>query len=107
MTDKAIMVELGKRIRAHRLKNNQTQEELAQKTMLSASTVKSLEKGRAKLSTIIAVLRELNTLEGLDAFIPEQTVSPLQLAKMSGKKRQRASGKHRAKETDSESSSEW
>ncbi len=94
MTDNAIADELGKRLRLLRIKKNLTQEELAQKTMLSPSTIKSIEKGHGKLRTLIAVLRELDALNDLDAFIAEQTISPLQLAKMSGKKRQRASGKH-------------
>jgi putative transcriptional regulator len=43
---------------------------------------------------VIAVLRELGALEQLDHFIPATTrISPLQLAKLQGRMRERASGK--------------
>ena len=93
VTDKRIEEDLGKRIKALRLRKNITQQVLAEATMLSLNTIKSLESGKGKLSTLIAVLRELKVLEHLDSFIPEVTISPLQLAKLRGKERARASGK--------------
>ena len=92
LSDKGIEEELGKRIRALRLRKNLTQKELAEATILSLNVIKSLEAGRGKLSSIIAVLRELGALDQLDSFIPEPSISPLQLAKMQGKQRERASG---------------
>ena len=93
LTNKAIGKELGSRIKARRLEQNRTQEELAKATTHSLNVIKSLESGKGKLSTIIAVLRELKALDQLNNFIPEVRISPLQLARMQGKKRQRASGK--------------
>lgn len=92
MTDKAIAAELGTRIKALRLRKNLTQQQVAEAVVLSLNSIKSLEAGKGKLSTLIAVLRELGALDALDSFIPEATISPLQLAKQHGKKRQRASG---------------
>jgi len=92
LTDKGIEAELGDRIKALRLRKNITQKVLAEATSLSLNAIKALESGRGKLSTIIAVLRELGALEQLDNFIPEPAISPLQLAKMQGKVRERASG---------------
>lgn len=97
LSDKAIEDELGGRIKALRLRKNITQKELAEATTLSLNSIKALESGRAKLSTIIAVLRELGALEQLNNFIPEPSISPLQLAKMQGKERERASGDRRRK----------
>lgn len=91
-SDKAIEEELGHRLRSLRLRKNITQKELAQATTLSLNTIKSLESGQGKLSTLIAVLRELGALDQLDSFIPETSVSPIQLAKRQGKVRERASG---------------
>jgi len=105
LTDKAIMKELGLRIKALRLRNNITQKELAAATLLSLNTIKSLESGAGKLSSLIGVLRELNALENLDSFIPEALVSPLQMAKMQGKKRERATGERIKNTQDDES--EW
>jgi len=92
-TDKRIEEELGHRIKALRLRKNITQQALANTTMLSLNTIKSLESGKGKLSSLIAVLRQLNALDHLNNFIPEVSISPLQLLKLRGKKRERASGK--------------
>jgi len=92
LSDKAIEQELGSRLKALRLQRNTTQKQLAEATTLSLNSIKSLESGRGKLSTLIAVLRELQALDDLDNFIPEITISPIQLAKMQGQVRQRASG---------------
>jgi transcriptional regulator with XRE-family HTH domain len=91
MTDLAIAEEMGSRFRALRLKKNITIEELANRSMLSESTIKSLEKGQAKLSTMIAVLRELHELNNLNFFIEEQSIEPMLLLKLKGKQRVRAS----------------
>ena len=41
--------------------------------------------------TFIQILRALDALEELDSLLPEPGISPLQLAKMKGKVRRRAS----------------
>lgn len=92
-TDKQIEKDLGNRIKALRLRKNIPQQDLAERTMLSLNTIKALESGRGKLSTLIAVLRELKALDHLNSFIPEVSISPLQLSKLRGKERERASGK--------------
>jgi len=92
MTDQAITAELGQRLRSLRLRRNVTQQQLATATALSLNVIKSLEAGRGKLSSLVAVLRELGALQELDNCIPEPAVSPLQLARMQGKQRRRASG---------------
>jgi len=92
LSDKGIEEELGHRIKALRLGKNITQKALAEATTLSLNTIKSLESGRGKLSALIAIFRELEALEQLDNLIPEISISPIQLAKMQGKIRQRASG---------------
>ncbi len=93
MTDKGIGTEIGDRIRSLRLRRNLTQQQVADKAALSLNAIKSLESGKGKLLTLIAVLRELGALDALDNFIPMPAVSPMQLARQQGKKRQRASGR--------------
>jgi putative transcriptional regulator len=104
MTDKAIMAEIGVRLKGLRLRRNRTQQQLADSTDLSLNVIKGLEAGRGKLSSLIAVLRELDGLDALDLFIREEQISPLQLAKQQGKKRQRATGSRRKKD---EGQAEW
>lgn len=94
-SDRAILKELGARLRALRLRKNIPQEELAERALLSVGTIKSLEAGKAKLSTLVAVLRELGALDQLDQFIPPVTISPIKMAEantMLSNKRERASG---------------
>lgn len=93
LSDIAILSELGARLRALRLRKNITQQQLADMCMLSLNSIKSLELGRGKLSTLIAVLRELRALDSLENFIPDLKISPIELAKREGKKRLRASKK--------------
>lgn len=92
LSDSAIEAEIGARLRALRLRRNITQQALADAAGLSVTAIKGIESGRGRLATLIAVLRELSALEQLEHFIPEITVSPLQLARRKGTKRERASG---------------
>lgn len=105
LSDKGIEEELGHRVKSLRLRKNITQKELAEEATLSLNAIKSIESGRGKLSTLIAVLRELGALDNLDSFIPEISISPIQLAKMQGKVRERASGERLKDKTKDEP--EW
>ncbi len=94
-SDSVILKELGGRIRKLRLRRNITQEDLAASTLLAVGTIKSLEAGKAKLSTVVAVLRELGALDQLDSFIPPVTISPIKMLEANRKSsagRQRATG---------------
>ena len=105
MTDKVIGAEIGSRIKSLRLRKDKTQHQVSKNTALSLNAIKAIESGKGKLSTLIAILRELEALDELDTFIPEVSISPLQMAKQQGKKRQRASGT-RGKGASKENS-EW
>lgn len=92
MSNNAIHEEMGRRFREARLRNNMTQVELADRTRTSLTRIKALEKGQGKLETMILVLRELQALDHMDDFLADPGISPIQVAKMRGKLRQRASG---------------
>ena len=89
LSDHAIAEQLGSKVRNLRLRRNISQEALAQATALSLNSIKALEKGKGKLSTLIAVMRELGALEQIDQLLPAPKISPLQLARQK-KGRQRA-----------------
>ena len=95
VSDSTILGELGGRIRGLRLRKNITQESLAERTLMAVGTIKSLEAGKGKLSTLVAVLRELGALDQLDQLIPPISISPLKIAeanaRMAGTTRVRAS----------------
>ncbi|MBE9549644.1 MAG: helix-turn-helix transcriptional regulator [Proteobacteria bacterium] len=95
VSDTTILKELGARLRKLRLRKNITQEDLAERSLLSVGTIKSLEAGNGKLSTLVAILRELSALDQLNQFIPPVNISPLKMADASAKSpnnRERASG---------------
>lgn len=94
-SDSLILKELGGRIRELRLRRNITQEDLAARTLLAVGTIKALEAGKGKLSTLVAVLRELAALDQLDSFIPPVTISPIKMLeaqRKSSRSRVRATG---------------
>lgn len=90
MTDAAIAEEIGYRIRQLRLRNNIPLELLHERTLIAINTLKALESGKGKLTTMIAVLRELKALDGINNFIAPVEISPIQLIKLKGKQRKRA-----------------
>ena len=100
LSDSAIEVEIGARLKALRLRRNVTQKALADATGLSVTAIKGIEAGGGTLRTLIAVLRELRALDNLQHFIPEITVSPLQLARRKGVQRRRATGSRRKNDGD-------
>ena len=107
LSDAAVAQLVGRRVRALRLRRDRT-EEVAASAAVSVGTITNLEAGKGKLETLIAVLRELGALDALDGFIPEPTVSPVQLARRQGRPRRRASGKHAPPpQDDSEADSSW
>ena len=92
MSDKAILREIGRRVKQRRLAKNLTQERLAKMAGVNRMTVVKLEQGKpSTLLTFVQVLHALGSLDGLENFLPDQGPSPLQVAKMKGKKRSRAS----------------
>ncbi len=90
-----ITEEIGARIKALRLRRNITQRRLAEATLLSLNTIKALESGDARLSTVVAVLRELDALHAIASFLPEPAFdeSPHPGARV--RPRQRATGGRR------------
>ncbi|WP_297447033.1 helix-turn-helix transcriptional regulator [Acidiferrobacter sp.] len=96
LSDRAIAARLGGRLRALRLRHNRTQEDVAACAAVSLGTLKALEAGRGKLETLIAILRELDALAGVEGFLPEPPASPLMLAHVA-RGRRRASRKGRGK----------
>ncbi|MEO1011022.1 MAG: helix-turn-helix transcriptional regulator [Bacteroidota bacterium] len=104
LSDKAILEELTQRIRQRRLNMNLTQEQVAEKSGLHKQTIKKFESGKnASLLTLIQILRVFDALEGLDQFLPHPGISPVQLLKLKGKERKRASGAN----LDTKTESEW
>ena len=94
MSDRAIVREIGSRIKKQRLLKNYSQNELAKRAGIGISTLQKLEYGiPSSIKTFIQVLRALKEMEHLNNFIPEPGPSPIELQKLKGKIRKRASRK--------------
>ena len=92
LTDDAILVELGERIKHRRLDLQLTQADLAEQAGVSKRTVERIEAGAsAQLSSVIRIFRVLDLLSGLDRMLPEVVPSPMDLLKRKGNVRQRVS----------------
>lgn len=94
LSDEAIITELGLRLARRRVELELTQATVAKQTGVSKRTIERLEAGATiQLSTLIRILRFLQLLDGLEALVPEAKPRPLELLKLKGKSRQRASRK--------------
>ena len=91
MSPAAIAELLGGRLKQARLNADLTQAEVASRTGLNRRTILNAEKGNVQLKNLVAILVTLGMVEQINMFLPIQDISPLQLAKLKGKKRQRAS----------------
>ncbi|EJT85490.1 MULTISPECIES: helix-turn-helix transcriptional regulator [Pseudomonas] len=96
LSDEAIAEQLGDALRERRLRKGITQDELANLVGVSTPTIRKLEKGRGALQLLIAVLRELNSLDLLSSLTALPRVSPLAVAKTGKVVRMRAAGGSRS-----------
>jgi putative transcriptional regulator len=108
MSPAAISLELGQRLKRARLNCDITQAELAKRTGLKRRTILNAEKGKVQLENLIAILAGLDLINQLSTFLPNQQLSPLQLAKLKGRERKRASRKNTQDQTPtSQDTTSW
>ena len=92
MTDDAVLEELGRRLERRRIDLGLTQAKLSEQAGVSKRTVERMEAGAAaQTRNLIRILRVLDLLQGLDQLIPETGPRPMDLLKLKGKERKRAS----------------
>ena len=97
MSDDAVLEELGKRLGQRRIALGLTQAKLAVEAGLSKRTIERTEAGAATQTlNLIRILRVLDLLPGLDRLIPETGPRPMDLLKLKGKARKRASSRRSA-----------
>lgn len=100
----AIAAELGKRLKQERLNQDVTQLDVAEAAGISRRAVINAENGKAQLEVFVAIMMVLGLSDRFDLFLSPPQISPLQLAKLQGKQRQRAS---RKTQSDSEGELNW
>ncbi|WP_249975680.1 helix-turn-helix transcriptional regulator [Vreelandella olivaria] len=100
----AMAEELGKRLKQARLNSDMTQADVAMRAGVSRKVVLNAEKGHVQLEALLAIMQVLQLTSQIDRFLPPAIVSPVQLAKLHGRQRQRASGQRK---THDEDALEW
>ncbi len=98
MTPETVLEELGRRIARRRLDLGITQADAAEQAGLGKRTVERIEAGRdIQMSTLIRLLRVLELIDGVDRLVPETGLRPMELLRLKGKDRRRASSKRAVK----------
>ncbi len=98
LTDATIFNRIGIKLKATRLKQNITQQSLADSAGISLSSLKKIEKGEiGSFDSLVRVLRTLGKLDVLQPLVDEEQLSPSEYYKLvqsnaSKHQRQRAVG---------------
>lgn len=94
-TDAAVLAELGRRLKRHRVERNWTQAEIAADAGVGQATVQRAERGESvQMTSMVKLLRTLGLLAGLDLAVPESIDLPIaQLEREQRKLRRRARGR--------------
>ena len=91
MSTRSLLQEIGSRVKRERLNQNIPQEQLALKAGVARRALQNLESdGTCTLETLVNILRALEKIEQLNVLLPDPGPSPLQLARLEGRKPQRA-----------------
>ncbi|MBP5340941.1 MAG: helix-turn-helix transcriptional regulator [Bacteroidales bacterium] len=100
LADEVILRKIGERLKAARLKQNITQQRLAEDSGVSLSSVKKIENGEIRsMDSFVRILRTLGKLEVLQPLVEEEQLSPseyFELAQRTDlKQRKRAASKRK------------
>jgi transcriptional regulator with XRE-family HTH domain len=107
-TDEAVLDELGERLRRTRLERNLSQVKLADEAGVERKAVQRIEAGESvRIVSFVRVLRALGLLDALDRLVPEPAPSPIELLKLHGRRRQRASGERTASRPERAPDGSW
>ncbi len=96
-TDKAVLEELGSRLRDLRLSRNVSQAALAKEAGMARFTLQRIEDGQpSSMTNFIRLLRSLDLLDELDGLVPESADRPVDQLRRRSKRRRRAGSPRKA-----------
>ncbi|MFC2097477.1 helix-turn-helix domain-containing protein [Bacteroidota bacterium] len=106
MSDVAIVKQIGSYIRHMRLQQNKTQAQLAEMAGLNRWTISQIENGESiTLTSLIQILRALDSLYVLNTFEVLDEISPLEYAKL--KKQQKIRVRNKPTNIPDKDNLEW
>lgn len=92
LLNKDILIDLGRKLKQHRINQNLSSKELAEKSGVSMRTISGFERGEKNISLVnlIELLRALKLLNNLQELLPElPAISPLKLIEIEKKQRKK------------------
>ena len=90
LTDSAILVQIGQKLKEARLEQNISQKALADNCGLSIFSISQMENGHnTSLLSLVMVLRALNRLDVFEGLFREKPISPVALSEYMKKNPQR------------------
>ena len=102
LSDQGIRKALGERLAQLRIHLEMTQMDLARQAGVGKRTLERLENGESvQLTSLIRIFRVLGLLKSFEKLLPETGPSPMDLLRLSGKERQRASSSKSGSQADS------
>ncbi|MBQ7691152.1 MAG: helix-turn-helix domain-containing protein [Muribaculaceae bacterium] len=108
LPDGVIQSRIGSHLKGARLRQNITQQSLADSSGVSVSSLKKIEKGKiASFDSLLRVLRTLGKLDVLQALVDEEPLSPseyYEIVQASAAKRQRKRATKRLDNSNKEES---
>ena len=112
LADDEICRRIGKKIRQLRLRQNLTQQSLAEQSQISVSSVKKIENGDiGTFDSLMRVLRILGELEVFSHLLKEEEMSPNEylefVESVRKKQRKRAKSKSKTETIINQGESEW
>jgi transcriptional regulator with XRE-family HTH domain len=94
MSDEAVLIELGQRLARRRIDLGLTQAQAAEEAGVGKRTIERVEAGSdTQVATLIRLMRVLDLTDELDRLVPEPGPRPMDLLKLKGKERKRASSR--------------
>jgi len=91
LSDSAVLEQIGRFVQQSRLKQNKSQQQIADAAGVNRSTLSQIENGKGgTMISLIQILRVLGQLSFVKAFQVEDKPSPMYLATLEMKKRKRA-----------------
>ena len=109
-TDRALLTEIGQKIKRLRINANMSQKELSERCGLSVFSISQTENGNnTSLLSLLAILRALNALDLLWRFFEEEPIDPIAMADYAKRhpQRQRVSTIDKNSTNTQNSESEW